>query len=85
MRDYFVYLLECADGTFYTGITNDLFRRLHDHNTSKRGARYTSSRRPCKLKGMIGGLFTRSEAQVIEHRVKKMNVRTKLKQFTLQY
>ena len=85
MRDYCIYLLECADGTYYTGITNALFRRLHEHNTSRRGARYTRTRRPCRLKGILGGVFTRSEAQVLEHRIKHMSVKNKLKQFTLQY
>ena len=85
MREYYVYLLECSDGTYYTGITNALYRRLKEHNTSKRGARYTRSRRPCKLKGTIGGVFTRGEALVIERRIKQMSVKNKLKQFTLQY
>lgn len=44
-----VYLLQCADGTFYTGITTDLERRLAEHNGSRRGARYTRVRRPVTL------------------------------------
>ena len=47
---YFVYILECADTTLYTGSTNNLERRLHQHNTSKRGAHYTKIRRPVVLK-----------------------------------
>ena len=47
--DWFVYMLECADGTFYTGITTDPVRRLAEHNGSARGARYTRSRRPVTL------------------------------------
>ncbi|MDZ7268074.1 MAG: GIY-YIG nuclease family protein [candidate division KSB1 bacterium] len=46
--NYFVYLLHCADGTFYTGITNDLERRLAQHHGG-RGARYTRGRRPVAL------------------------------------
>lgn len=46
---HYVYILLCADGTFYTGYTNDLQKRLWQHNNSKEGAKYTSSRRPCKL------------------------------------
>lgn len=47
MRDWIVYIVECADGSFYTGITNDLSRRLLEHNRdNKRAARYTRSRRP---------------------------------------
>ena len=45
---YYVYLLRCADGTLYTGFTNDLARRLAAHNTG-RGAKYTRGRRPVEL------------------------------------
>ncbi len=43
-----VYLVECADGTLYAGISNDLARRLQQHNDGS-GARYTRSRRPVSL------------------------------------
>ncbi|MDH5185029.1 MAG: GIY-YIG nuclease family protein [Gammaproteobacteria bacterium] len=46
---WFVYLLECADQSLYTGITTDLERRVDEHNGSKLGARYTRSRRPVRL------------------------------------
>jgi putative endonuclease len=42
------YLLQCADGTLYCGITNDLDRRLAAHNTGE-GAKYTRSRLPVRL------------------------------------
>jgi putative endonuclease len=45
----FVYILECADTSLYVGCTNDLDRRLDQHNTSKRGAHYTKIRRPVVL------------------------------------
>jgi putative endonuclease len=45
---FFVYILRCRDGTFYTGYTPDLERRLELHNSGK-GARYTRSRRPVAL------------------------------------
>jgi len=45
---YFCYILECADGTFYTGWTTDPLRRERQHNAGH-GARYTSSRRPVRL------------------------------------
>jgi len=47
---YFVYILECADHTLYTGITTDVDRRIREHNTEKIGARYTKTRRPVILK-----------------------------------
>lgn len=44
-----VYILRCADGTLYTGITTDVTRRLLEHNGSPRGAAYTRARRPVRL------------------------------------
>jgi putative endonuclease len=44
----FCYIVECADGTFYTGWTTDLERRVKMHNAG-RGAKYTKLRRPVKL------------------------------------
>jgi len=49
-RVWYVYLLECADGTLYTGIAVDTERRLRCHNAG-RGARYTRTRLPVKLIG----------------------------------
>jgi putative endonuclease len=46
---YYVYLLKCIDNSLYCGITTDLQRRLTEHNTSKKGAKYTKSRRPVTL------------------------------------
>jgi putative endonuclease len=46
---WFVYMLRCADDSLYTGVTNNLDGRVHAHNTSKQGARYTRSRRPVCL------------------------------------
>ena len=45
---WFVYILECRDGSFYTGITNNLEQRIIDHNRGK-GCRYTKFRWPVKL------------------------------------
>lgn len=44
-----VYILECRDGSLYTGITNDIVRRINQHNEGT-GARYTRSRRPVRLR-----------------------------------
>jgi putative endonuclease len=46
---YFCYIVECADGSFYTGWTTDPLRREREHNTSERGARYTRHHRPVRL------------------------------------
>mgnify|MGYP003395332200 CR=1 FL=1 len=47
---YHVYVVQCADGTLYTGCTNNLKRRINQHNFSKKGAHYTKLRRPVILK-----------------------------------
>ena len=44
-----VYIIECSDGSLYTGITNDLDKRITTHNDG-RGAKYTKSRRPVRLR-----------------------------------
>ena len=52
MGTCYMYILECSDGSFYTGSTKDLERRLREHNgvgTQLKGAIYTSVRRPVKL------------------------------------
>ncbi|RLC54859.1 MAG: GIY-YIG nuclease family protein, partial [Chloroflexota bacterium] len=48
MADWFLYLLRCADGTLYTGISTDPARRVAEHNAG-RGARYTAGRCPVAL------------------------------------
>lgn len=45
---HYVYIVKCADGTYYTGWTVDLEKRLHTHNKGE-GAKYTRSRRPVEL------------------------------------
>lgn len=68
----YVYILECADGTFYTGWTNDLKKRLSDHNAPGKGAKYTRSRMPCHL--IYYEVFTDKESAMkreweIKHRL----------------
>ena len=48
-QPWFVYIIECSDGSFYTGITNDLERRQQQHNEGT-ASRYTRSRRPVTLR-----------------------------------
>ncbi len=52
IRPWFVYLLECVDGTTYIGVTTDVERRVREHNKG-RGARYTRGRRPVHVLGTI--------------------------------
>ena len=44
-----MYVVECADGSFYCGVTTDLRRRLQEHNSGSKGAKYTRTRRPVAL------------------------------------
>lgn len=75
---YYLYLLKCADGTLYTGITLDLDRRIKEHNTSKLGAKYTSARRPVEL--IYSKKFNnRSIASKEENRIKNLSRKEKLK------
>ncbi|MCG8392148.1 MAG: GIY-YIG nuclease family protein [Pseudomonadales bacterium] len=46
MKQWWVYMLRCADQSLYTGISTEPARRFHEHNHSPRGARYTRARRP---------------------------------------
>ena len=47
-KRWFVYILQCADGTFYTGMTDDIVRREAAHNSGK-GAKYTRGRTPVQV------------------------------------
>lgn len=69
---WFVYILKCADGTFYTGVTTDLERRLKEHNDSKLGAKYTRVRRPVSLV-LSESHANRSSAQIREAVIKKLS------------
>jgi len=46
---YYVYMVRCADDTLYTGIAKELQRRVDEHNSSDKGAKYTRTRRPVRL------------------------------------
>lgn len=72
-----VYILQCADGTLYTGWTTDMERRLRAHNSGQ-GARYTRSRRPVRLV-YREELPTRSAAQKREAAIRRLSRANKLK------
>ena len=48
-RSYFVYILECSDNSYYTGVTNNLERRIIEHTTALNPKSYTAQRLPVKL------------------------------------
>ena len=68
---WFVYMVRCSDGTLYTGITNDLEKRIKAHNSGKDGARYTRSRRPVKLV-YSEEVESKSAASRLEYKIKKL-------------
>jgi putative endonuclease len=69
---YYIYILSCSDKTLYTGITTDLKRRVTEHNNTKLGAKYTSSRRPVKM--VYSKKFkNRSLASKEETKIKKLS------------
>lgn len=47
--NYFVYMLQCRNGTYYTGYTSNLEKRIKEHNDGKRGAKYLRGKLPVKL------------------------------------
>ena len=78
--NYFIYILECADKSLYVGCTNDLERRLVQHNNSKYGAHYTKIRRPVVLK-YSESFSTLKEARGRESEIKGWRREKKMKLF----
>ena len=76
---YFVYILECSDNSLYTGITTNIEKRLNEHNTSSKGAKYTKARRPVKLVYQEPAQ-DRSAASKREYAIKKL---TRIKKLQL--
>lgn len=71
----YTYMVECSDGSFYTGWTNDLEKRIKAHN-EKRGAKYTRSRTPVRL--VYYETFTeKQDAMRREYEIKQYSRREK--------
>lgn len=75
--DWFLYVLRCADDTLYTGITTDPERRVHEHNNTKQGARYTRCRRPVEMVA-VWEYDDRSAASKAEYAFKQLDRQEKL-------
>ena len=74
---FFVYILECSDKSLYAGCTNNLEKRLVQHNNLKSGAHYTKIRRPVTLK--YSETFpTLKEARQRENEIKRWTRKEKL-------
>lgn len=69
--EYSLYIVRCRDGSLYTGIATDVERRLREHESGHRGARYLRGRGPLQLE-FTERLGDRATAQQYEHRVKRL-------------
>lgn len=73
---FYTYILECADGSYYTGWTDDIEKRLRTHNAGN-GSKYTRTRLPVVLRH-VETFDTKSEAMRRECAIKKLSRREKL-------
>lgn len=73
---WFVYLLRCNDNSLYAGITTDIERRLHQHNHTKLGAKYTRAKRPVTL-AFIESAADKSSASKREYQLRKLTKTSK--------
>lgn len=73
---WYIYIVECSDGTLYTGITTDVNKRIKTHNEGK-GAKYTKTRLPVVLRAYFES-ENRSSASKEEYRIKQLSKQQKL-------
>ncbi|MGD0351991.1 MAG: GIY-YIG nuclease family protein [Dehalococcoidia bacterium] len=74
---WYVYIVECSDGTLYTGISNNIVKRIREHNLGI-GSKYTRGRRPVKLLRKWD-YEDKSLASKMEHRIKRLTREGKLR------
>jgi len=72
MKIWYMYVVRCSDGSLYAGITTSIRRRVHEHNSTRRAARYTRARRPVYLV-YHHRCQSRAEAMVSENGFKRMS------------
>ena len=72
---HYVYVIECADGSFYTGYTTDVTRRVAEHDAGE-GAKYTRGRTPVELR-YTEAFDTKGAAMSREHEIKQLSRRQK--------
>ena len=73
---YYIYILHCADNSYYTGSTADLSSRLTEHQEGSNPRAYTYKRRPVKL-AWATEVETKREARLLEHQIKGWNRKKK--------
>lgn len=84
MKSLFVYILLCADDTYYTGVTNDVNRRVKEHEDAMNPSSYTASRLPVKLvyfekiKGPIDAIMAEKQLKNWSRKKKEALIRGEL-------
>jgi len=76
LKDWFVYMLRCADNSLYTGVTTDIERRVVEHNAKKSVTKYTRVRQPVSV-AYYENAGSRSDACKREAQLKKLTKRDK--------
>ena len=76
MKQYYVYIVKCSDQSYYTGVTNNLERRLYEHNSGLEKHAYTFKRKPVKLV-WLETFSDINEAITIEKKIKGWSRRKK--------
>ncbi|MBA3665399.1 MAG: GIY-YIG nuclease family protein [Bacteroidetes bacterium] len=76
-KSYYVYILHCSDGTYYTGVTNNLERRFNEHSLRRNIGSYTYNRRPVKLVFQVE-FYDVEKAIAYEKKIKKWSAIKKL-------
>lgn len=82
-KPWSLYAVICSDSSIYIGITTDVQRRIYEHNNTKKGAKYTRSRRPVSLV-YVESHSDRSSASKAESRYKKLKRSEKIKSFGIR-
>ena len=75
-KNWVAYLLRCSDNSLYCGVSNNIEKRVIEHNSGM-GAKYTRSRRPVELV-CISQAMTRSDALKLEYRIKQLRADKKI-------
>ncbi|MGD0856595.1 MAG: GIY-YIG nuclease family protein [Dehalococcoidia bacterium] len=75
--NWHVYIVECSDGTLYTGISNNIDKRIREHNSGI-GSKYTRGRRPVKLLARWN-CADKSHASKMEYKIKRLTREAKLR------
>ncbi len=75
-NSWFVYFLRCNDNSLYAGITTNIERRLHQHNHTKLGAKYTRAKRPVTL-AFLESATNKSTASKREYQLRKLTKKEK--------